>query len=151
MIGNKSDDSTSIVKMSDSDWQHISTQLRQYNVEQSSGLSVDPDIRVRLTLKDKEVPIGGIAGRAFYKSFMIDHLWIDKEHRRKGYGKKLLIAAEKIAKEHGCISAQTSSYSFQAPEFYQKLGYEVFGVFDGYPNGVKKLYLGKLFSSSGDE
>ncbi len=151
MIDTRYDDSTSIVKMSDADWQHISTHLRQYNIEQSNGFSVDPGTQVRLTLKNNEVLIGGISCRAFYKSLLIDHLWIDIEHRRKGYGTKLVTEAERISREHRCISSQTSSYSFQAPEFYQNLGYEVFGVFDGYPNGIKKLYLKKHFGSSGDE
>ena len=142
---------TNIQEMSDADWQHISTQLRQYNIEQSSGYSLDPGIQVRLTLKDGEDMIGGISCRAFYKSFLIDHLWIDNEHRRKGYGTKLLIESERIAREHGCISFQTSSYSFQAPEFYQKFGYDVFGIFEGYPHGIKKFYLEKHFGTSGDE
>jgi ribosomal protein S18 acetylase RimI-like enzyme len=62
-----------------------------------------------------------------------------------GYGKELVSKAEHIAKERGCISAQTFSYSFQAPEFYQKLGYEIFGIIDDYPNGIKKYFLKKKF------
>ncbi|MFW9920090.1 MAG: GNAT family N-acetyltransferase [Candidatus Thorarchaeota archaeon] len=58
-------------------------------------------------------------------------------------GTRLVREGERMAKEEGCISCQTSSYSFQAPGFYQKLGYEVFGVFEGYPNDIKKYYLGK--------
>ena len=145
MIEEGNHDSISIDKMSDADWQQISTQLRQYNIEQSSGFSLDPGIQVRLTLKDNEDVIGGISCRAFYNSFLIDHLWINIEHRGRGYGTKLLVEAEKIARKHGCISSQTSTYSFQAPEFYQKLGYEIFGLFEGYPKGIKKYYLGKSF------
>ncbi|TFF68032.1 GNAT family N-acetyltransferase, partial [Candidatus Thorarchaeota archaeon] len=80
---------------------------------------------------------------AIYKSLLIDIVWIEEAHRGRGYGRALVSEAERIAQSNGCISAQTSSYSFQAPEFYQALGYEVFGEFDGYPDGIKKYYLGK--------
>ncbi len=33
--------------------------------------------------------------------------------------------------------------SFQAPDFYQRLGYEVFGVIDRHPWGYQKVFLQK--------
>jgi ribosomal protein S18 acetylase RimI-like enzyme len=131
-------------EMSVEDWQIISTNLRNYNIEQSKGLSTKPGTSVHLTLKDKsgEV-IGGIRGRTYYQSLTIDHLWIDERFRKMGYGKELLLKVEGLAKEEGCVSANTSSYSFQAPQFYEKLGYKTVGVFEGYPEGIKKIFLEK--------
>jgi hypothetical protein len=41
------------------------------------------------------------------------------------------------------IVAILDTYSFQAPGFYQRLGYEVFGVIHGYPRGYQKWFLKK--------
>lgn len=61
-----------------------------------------------------------------------------------GYGKELVLESERLAKEDGCISTNTSSYSFQSPQFYQKLGYKIVGVFEGYPKDIKKFFFEKI-------
>jgi ribosomal protein S18 acetylase RimI-like enzyme len=134
----------SIMAMSDSSLQELVSHLAQYNKDHSHGLYNIPGERIGLVVHDDGGSmVGGIACRTFYNSAVIDQIWIEEQHRGKGYGRGLVTEVEKQAKELGCVSIQTSSYSFQAPEFYQKLGYEVFGVFEGYPKGIKKYYLGK--------
>ena len=51
--------------------------------------------------------------------------------------------AERIAREHGCTFAHTTTFSYQAPDFYQRLGYRIFGVIEGYPDGIKQYFLKK--------
>ena len=111
-------------EMSLEDSQTMSANLRDFNIEQSKGLSTKPETSINLTLKSEigEV-VGGIRSRAFYQSLTIDFLWIDERFRRIGYGKDLMLKVEGLAKEEGCISANTMTYSFQAPHFYEKLGY----------------------------
>ncbi len=75
----------------------------------------------------------------------IEHLWLDERYRGLGYGKKLMTEAERIAQENECIASQTWCLSFQAPEFFQKLGYEAFGISDGYPDPIKEYYFIKKF------
>ncbi|GAQ00024.1 hypothetical protein NIES2104_65890 [Leptolyngbya sp. NIES-2104] len=36
------------------------------------------------------------------------------------------------------------TFSFQAPEFYQKLGYTVFGELPDFPIGHRRLFLKKV-------
>ena len=131
-------------EMSLEDSQMMSAHLRNFNIEQSNGLSTKPETSINLTLKNKtgEV-VGGIRSRAFYQSLTIDFLWIEENHRRMGYGKELMLMVEGLAKEQGCISANTMTYSFQAPRFYEKLGYRVVGAFVEYPEGIKKYFLEK--------
>jgi ribosomal protein S18 acetylase RimI-like enzyme len=40
------------------------------------------------------------------------------------------------------------TFKFQAPGFYQKLGYEVFGVLPDYPRGRRCFFLHKRFRQS---
>ena len=133
-----------INEMEQEDWQVISTHLRNFNIEQSGGLSIKPEVSINLTLKTESGElVGGIRSRAIYQCLTIDHLWIDKRFRKLGYGKDLIMRVETMAKKEGCVSANTSTYSFQAPQFYEKMGYEIVGVFKGYPEGIKKFFLEK--------
>ena len=53
--------------------------------------------------------------------------------------------AEEIAKENGCKSGQTWVLSFQAPKFFERMGYESFGISDGFPKGITENYFIKRF------
>ena len=135
---------TIVHEISVEDAQAMSANLRNFNIEQSKGLSTKPETSIKLTLKNEtgEV-VGGIRGRAFYQSLTVDFLWIDEKYRGMGYGKELMLKVEGLAKEQGCISANTMTYSFQAPQFYEKLGYKIVGAFEEYPEGIKKFFLEK--------
>jgi hypothetical protein len=50
-----------------------------------------------------------------------------------------------MAHERGAVAATLETYTFQAPDFYAKRGYSVFGRIDGYPPGHAKLFLSKRF------
>ena len=145
MNSDTSDNKLKIIDgMSIEDWRIISTNLRNYNIEQSRGLSTKPRTSIHLTLKSKnDEVVGGIRGQTKYRSLIIEHLWIDERFRKMGYGKELLLKVESMAKEEGCVSANTWSYSFQAPQFYEKLGYKIVGVFEGYPDNIKKIFFEK--------
>ena len=137
---------TIISEMSPEDAQMMSAQLRNFNIEQSKGLSTKPETSFNLTLRSETGEVaGGIRSRAFYQSLTIDFLWIDEKFRRMGYGKELMLKVEELAKEEGCISANTMTYSFQAPQFYEKLGYKIVGAFEQYPDDIKKFFLEKKF------
>jgi ribosomal protein S18 acetylase RimI-like enzyme len=106
----------------------------------------NPEIKINLAVKDKDGQvIGGILAGTTLKTMYIRHLWIAERYRGRGYGRKLLMTAEKTAIENGCISGQTWVLSFQSPEFFQKLGYEIFGISDGYPDSNKEYYFIKRF------
>jgi len=63
--------------------------------------------------------------------------------RGQGVGTQLLHAAEQEARARGCDHMVLSSFSFQAPGFYQKLGYEVFAVLDEHPRAHRAYSLHK--------
>ena len=87
-------------------------------------------------LKDEKGEVaGGVLAwmRPGIKLLYIDTIWISEPMRKKGYGKKLMLAAEAEGKKHGCTHAQVDTLSFQAELFYQKLGYKRIGI-------VHKLY-----------
>src|SRR5262249_61383424 len=87
--------------------------------------------------------MGGIIGTLWGHCVEITYLWVHPSLRGRGYGRRLLQTLEQEARAQQCHMAILDTYSFQAPDFYQRLGYEVFGAIDGYPRGYKKVLLKK--------
>jgi len=101
--------------------------LREFNVSQT-GLEVG---RIALFLRDNEGNmIGGTLGWTYLDCLHIDLLWVRGDARGQGYGKRLLFAAEQEAIKRSCRHAELDTFSFQAPDFYRKLGYRIFGKVD---------------------
>lgn len=58
-------------------------------------------------------------------------------------GSQILMQAEKTAKERGCQYAFLDTFSFQAPQFYKKHGYEQVFALEEYPLTGKRYYFTK--------
>lgn len=91
--------------------------------------------------------IAGIYAFTWGGCLDIRTLWVREDLRRAGIGSKLMDTVEQEAIRRGCSIATLETHSFQAPGFYEKLGYEEIGVLDGYPYGHKKHYLRKVLST----
>jgi GNAT superfamily N-acetyltransferase len=87
--------------------------------------------------------IGGITGQTNWGWLYLDCFWLPDDLRGEGWGARLLAAAEDEARQRGCRHVRLFSYSFQAPGFYEKLGYSVFGVLEDYPPGERQVWLRK--------
>ncbi|MNJ78333.1 hypothetical protein D3C77_760620 [compost metagenome] len=51
--------------------------------------------------------------------------------------------AEDLAREKGCVGIWLDTFDFQAPGFYQKLGFTEFGQLEDFPPGHKRFYFQK--------
>ena len=87
--------------------------------------------------------VGGLLGATYWQWLYIDIFWIHESCRGEGYGDTLLAAAEQEAVRRGCKYAHLDTFSFQAPEFYQKRGYVVFGELPDFPQGYHRFFLKK--------
>ena len=93
----------------------------------------------------------GLLGETFWGWLHIDILWIDETLRGQGYGSRLIAAAEAEAFKRNCKNSFLDTHSFQARPFYERLGYEAFGVLEHYPGEHKRIFLQKSLSSEPDE
>lgn len=119
----------------------IDKQFHAFNVGKIGEYEYKP---LYLFLNDSEhKAVGGLEGFLGLGWFHISTLWIAEKLRGFGYGKALLLAAEQEAVEHCCYNSYVFTYSFQAPEFYQHLGYEVFGKLEDFPPGHCRYFLKK--------
>lgn len=95
-------------------------------------------------LKDKNNKVyGGIIVTFLWNGMHIDSLWVDDKLRGQGWGKKLMDTVEKEAISRGCTFAYTDTFTWQAPEFYSKLGYILYGKLDNFPEGNSLSYYRK--------
>ena len=69
--------------------------------------------------------LGVITGRAYYNEVHIGDLIVDKRYRRSGLGSRLVNAVECEYSNKGYDKITLTTFGFQAPEFYKKLGYEL--------------------------
>jgi len=86
---------------------------------------------------------GGIRGSTFWSWCSIDVLAVAEPYRGKGLGSRLLRRAEEIARARGCIGIRLDTMSFQAPDFYRRLGYSEFGRIEDYPPGHTRIWFAK--------
>jgi len=121
--------------------QVVRDHLDTYNVA-VTGLPEYSSVSIFLKDSNDEV-LGGVLGSIWGGWVHIAFLWVAEPLRRQGHGRTLLEAAERYAVERGCHAAQLETFSFQAPDFYAKHGYEVFSVLDGWPPGHTKYFLRK--------
>ena len=73
----------------------------------------------------------------------INTLWIDESIRNQDWGSKLLDVVEKEGRSKGCTISYTDTFTWQAPEFYKKRGYEIYGKLENFPKGNYLLYFFK--------
>jgi len=126
---------------SDDAIQAVRHELIAYNI---ATAAMDTSQNVAVWLHDAHGSLrGGIVGTIWGHCVEITCLWVHPSLRCHGYGRRLLQTLEQEAQAQQCHLAILDTYSFQAPDFYQRLGYEVFGVIDGYPRGYQKVFLKK--------
>lgn len=93
-------------------------------------------------IKDqRQSVLGGISGFTFYGSLYIDSLWIDQTIRYQGWGTKLMREAEKIGKERGASFITLNTMDWEGLPFYQKLGYSIEFIREGYEKDSKMYML----------
>jgi N-acetylglutamate synthase-like GNAT family acetyltransferase len=96
-------------------------------------------------LRDEDRTIvGGVHGKCGSFGWLyVASLWVSEQTRGNGFGTGLMNCIEQEAIKNGCLNAYLDTFSFQAPEFYQKLGYKIFGELEDFPIGHARLFLRK--------
>ena len=82
---------------------------------------------------ERDAILGGAYGHVRGGWLDLSLLWIAGPLRGRGYGRKLLEAAEGEARSQGCRGVFLSTFSFQARSFYERFGYEVIADVPDYP------------------
>lgn len=92
--------------------------------------------------------VGGIAFRQLMNTAHISALAVDPKYRSHNIGSRLIQEAELFLDQQGVHTVTLSTLSYQALNFYQKLGYQVYGQLEDLPRkGVTKYHLYKRLSA----
>ena len=135
------DDGYRIDSVDEPEWGVIGQGIRDFNTQQA-GDAQGKVLCFVLYAPDQSIA-GGVIGETHWEWFYINLMWIKEELRGCGYGHQLLLAAEQEARQRGARNAYLDTFSFQAPDFYKRHGYQVFGVLEGFPEGHQRIYLTK--------
>ena len=87
--------------------------------------------------------LGGLVAMQYWNAMHIDLLWVHEELRGRGVGKDLMQRAEAALRARGGEIIFLSTWSFQAPGFYEKLGFSPFGTLQGVPPGGSRVWYAK--------
>lgn len=89
--------------------------------------------------EDGAASVGYLTGHSMQGRLFISRLAVNADNRGIGIGAKLLALAEKEALDRGVSEMVLDTWSFQAEEFYRKLGFTEIGRLpdrNGFPGKV---------------
>ena len=87
--------------------------------------------------------IGGALGHTSLGLAFIDLVFQPTEVRGQDVGRRMMRMAEDEARRRGCRAVVLYTISFQAPGFYERLGYRRFGAIDCDPPGTSRIFFVK--------
>lgn len=117
----------------------VSDRLDLFNVA-TTGIDEWHSVSVFLRDPDDEV-VGGLLGEIWGSWLHVSYLWVAAPFRGRGQARALIARAERFAMERGCAHARLETFSFQAPGFYAKQGYAVFGTLEDCPSPGERLFF----------
>ena len=116
----------------------VSAILSENSTAAGFPYSRDP---VRLQIEVEGTIIAGLTGYTCWSWLYIETLAVAAEHRGQGLGAALVQEAERIGRDRDCHAVWVDTFSFQAPEFYRRLGYIPFGVLPDFPSGQERIFF----------
>ncbi len=132
--------------VNDTDYKEVVDLIQEYNSNKISHLEPEKFINKPLEIIAKNsdsIIIGGIYGRSIWGTLEIKTFVVRDEFRKSGVGTTLIKEAEFEATRRNCEYISLDTFSFQAPEFYEKMGFIKIGTETNFPKGFDKIYYRK--------
>ena len=112
--------------------QRLSDELDRVNAAATSGVRPARELTVQL-LGDAGELAAGVSGWTWGVAAGIGMTWVQEDARGAGLGAKLLDLFEAEARTRGCTHVFVTSFTFQAPGFYERQGYREIFRWEGVP------------------
>jgi GNAT superfamily N-acetyltransferase len=130
------------------DVQFLEDRLYEFNAA-ATGIT-DGEWLAIFVRDDDDRIVAGICGNTWGGWAEIRQFWVEEARRKQGLGTRLLEAAEREACRRGCRQMLLMTFSFQAPAFYARHGFEVVAVVDDHPHGHKNMLLRKRLDAASE-
>ena len=120
----------------------ISNGLSNFNKE-ATGISDHRPLAVVVQDPATGETVGGVSGRTSLGLLFLDVFYLPARFRGSGLGSRILEMAEEEGRKRGCRAAVLYTISFQAPGFYQRHGWRIFGEIPCDPPGTSRIFMTK--------
>ncbi|MFC7363148.1 GNAT family N-acetyltransferase [Nocardioides astragali] len=112
--------------------QHLSDRLSEFNRAATPDVTPAEELTIRVRDETDEL-VGGISGWTWGGASGMGMVWVHPAFRGSGLGSELLRAFETEAARRGCTHVFVTSFTFQAPGFYERHGYRQIFRWEGVP------------------
>jgi len=112
--------------------QRLSDELGRVNATATPGVAPARELTVQI-LEDNGELAAGISGWTWGMAAGIGMTWVRADARGRGLGARLLNEFEAAARTRECTHVFVTSFTFQAPGFYERRGYREIFRWDGVP------------------
>jgi GNAT superfamily N-acetyltransferase len=99
-----------------------------------------------IILQEQGAVVGGASGMVWGQNLSIDLIWIEDRFRGQGFGTRLLQTIEEEGLLHGAKQAYLQTLSIEARPFYEKHGYQVYGVITEFLAGIDRYSMIKTLA-----
>ena len=120
----------------------IAKGLREFN-DETTGTSDHRPLAVIVQDPATGETLGGVTGRSSLGLLFLDVFYLPRQLRGTGLGSQILAMAEEEGRKRGCRAAVLYTISFQAPGFYQRHGWRIFGEIPCSPPGTSRIFMTK--------
>ena len=112
--------------------QRLSAELDKVNAEATKGIAPARELTVQVLDAAGDLA-AGMSGWTWGVAAGIGLTWVRETSRGDGLGARLLAEFEIEARSRGCTRVFVTSFTFQAPGFYQRHGYREIFRWQGVP------------------
>ena len=117
---------------------------------ESTGINGLEEDQISFEIFNAQKFVGAIVVQPFWGQLHIKYLFVEKHYRGQGIARELMNHALEFGKQRDCNFAFVETMSFQAPEFYQKMGFKIEFSRPRYAKNTCFHYLKKDLKSEVD-
>ena len=127
----------------------IEEQMQEDLVKYEASCGIDVNYKsFSLLLREGDDIVGVLKAYTAFSEIYIDDIWVDSNHRRKGFGKHLIEELLNHFEGRGFNNVNLCTSAFQAPEFYKKCGFELEFVRENIQNPkLTKYFFVRFFKN----
>jgi GNAT superfamily N-acetyltransferase len=120
------------------DLQYLEDRIYEFN---SRATGIADGAMLAFVVREHDRIVAGICGNTWGRTCELRQFWVAESQRRQGLGTTLFQAAEQEARRRGCTQIVLMTFSFQAPAFYEKHGFEIVATIDDHPRGYQNFLM----------
>ena len=121
-----------VVARHDLDGAALEARLYEFNMD-ATGYRDGLDLG--FVVEEAGEMVGAAAGYTWGGICEVKTLWVHPDRRKAGLGSALMAQAIEEARTRGCRLMFLTTYDFQAPDFYARLGFETIATVSDKPLG----------------